>query len=91
MGFVDRLRNNASERDLRGIALGRRNWLFCGSVRGGRTTAVITSLIATCQRHRVEPYIWLSETPAALPELPCNKHGPISAEHLARLLPNARR
>ena len=83
--------NNASERDIRGIALGRRNWLFCGSVRGGRTAATITSLIATCQRHRVEPFTWLPETLAALPQLVRDEHGRIPTEHLARLLPNALR
>ena len=83
--------NNASERDIRSIALGRRNWLFCGSARGGQTAAVITSLIATCQRHRVEPFTWLPETLAALPQLVRDEHGRIPTEHLARLLPNALR
>jgi transposase len=83
--------NNASERDIRSIALGRRNWLFCGSVRGGRTAATITSLIATCQRHRVEPFTWLRDALAALPDLARDDHGHIPAEHLARLLPTAGR
>jgi transposase len=47
--------NNASENALRRVALGRKNWLFCGSDNGGRTAAVLFSLIATCQRHKVEP------------------------------------
>jgi transposase len=83
--------NNASERDIRSIALGRRNWLFCGSTRGGRTAATITSLIATCQRHRVEPFTWLRDTLAALPELARDEHSRTPTEHLAQLLPNARR
>jgi transposase len=83
--------NNASERDLRGIALGRRNWLFCGSARGGQTAAVITSLIATCQRHRVEPFTWLHDSLTALPQLARDERGLIPTDELARLLPNARR
>lgn len=47
--------NNASENALRRVALGRKNWLFCGSDNGGQTAAVLFSLIATCQRHQVEP------------------------------------
>jgi transposase len=83
--------NNASERDLRGIALGRRNWLFCGSARGGQTAATITSLIATCQRHRVEPFTWLRDTLAALPQLARDERGLIPPDQLARLLPNSGR
>ena len=83
--------NNASERDLRGIALGRRNWLFCGSARGGQTAATITSLIATCQRHRVEPFTWLRDTLAVLPQLARDERGLIPPDRLARLLPNSAR
>ncbi|MCC7422180.1 MAG: IS66 family transposase [Planctomycetaceae bacterium] len=83
--------NNASERDLRGIALGRRNWLFCGSTRGGQTAATITSLIATCQRHRVEPFTWLRKTLAELPQLARDERGLILPDRLAHLLPNSAR
>ncbi len=40
--------NNAAERGLRGIALGRKSWLFCGSDRGGERAAAMYSLIITC-------------------------------------------
>ena len=53
--------NNASENALRRIAVGRKNWLFCGSDNGGRTAAVLFSLIATCQRHRVNPFEYLRD------------------------------
>jgi hypothetical protein len=43
--------NNGAERSLREIAVGRRNWTFYGSDHGGRTGAVLTSLIASCKRH----------------------------------------
>ena len=47
--------NSASENALRRVAIGRKNWLFCGSDNGGHTAAIPFSLIATCQRHEVEP------------------------------------
>lgn len=51
--------NNAAENTLRRVALGRKNWLFAGSDHGGATAATLFSLIATCQRHRVEPFAYL--------------------------------
>lgn len=53
--------NNAAENALRRVAIGRKNWLFCGSDNGGHTAAVLFSLIATCQRHRVEPFAYLRD------------------------------
>ena len=46
------LSNNAAERGLRGIALGRKSWLFCGSDRGGDRAAAMYSLIITCKMNR---------------------------------------
>jgi transposase len=53
--------NNAAENALRRIAIGRKNWLFAGSDNGGRTAAVLFSLLATCQRHNVEPFAYLRD------------------------------
>lgn len=53
--------NNAAENALRRVALGRKNWLFCGSDQGGHTAAVLFSLIATCQRHGVDPFAYLRD------------------------------
>ena len=53
--------NNAAENALRRVAIGRKNWLFCGSDNGGHTAAVLFSLIATCQRHKVEPFAYLRD------------------------------
>jgi hypothetical protein len=47
--------NNAAEPALRGVAIGRKNWLFWGSDRGGRTAAVLTAFTATCRRHGIDP------------------------------------
>ena len=53
--------NNGAERSLRGIAVGRRNWMFYGSDHGGRTAAVLTSLIATCKRLGGDPFAYLRD------------------------------
>ena len=61
--------NNAAERALRGIAIGRRNWLFLGSDRGGRAAAMHFSLIASCLRNGVEPFAYLRDLLTRLPAL----------------------
>jgi DNA-binding transcriptional ArsR family regulator len=55
------LSNNAAERGLRGIALGRKSWLFCGSDRGGRRAASMYSLIITAKMNGVDPQAWLTD------------------------------
>jgi len=72
--------NNASENTLRRIALGRKNWLFCGSDKGGRTAAILFSLIATCQRHKVEPFAYLRDVLTRIAATPISR--------LADLLPD---
>jgi transposase len=54
------LSNNAAERELRGIALGRRSWLFAGSDRGGERAAVMLTLIQTARLNDVDPQAWLA-------------------------------
>lgn len=53
--------NNGAERSLRGIAVGRRNWTFLGSDNGGRTAAVLTSIMATCRRLGIDPFEYLRD------------------------------
>jgi hypothetical protein len=53
--------NNAAERSLRGVALGRKSWLFCGSDRGGHRAAAMYSLIVTCKMNSVDPQAWLAD------------------------------
>jgi transposase len=55
------LSNNAAERRLRGIALGRKSWLFCGSDRGGERAAAMYSLIVTAKMNGVDPQAWLAD------------------------------
>jgi hypothetical protein len=55
------LSNNAAERRLRGIALGRKSWLFCGSDRGGERAAAMYGLIVTAKMNGVDPQAWLAD------------------------------
>jgi hypothetical protein len=55
---VGELSNNAAERAVRGIAVGRRNWTFAGSNSGGRRAAAIYTLIETCKLNDVDPRAW---------------------------------
>lgn len=64
------LTNNAGERALRGIALGRKAWLFCGSDRGGQRAAVMYGLITTAKLNDVDPQAWLADVLARIADLP---------------------
>ena len=55
------LSNNAAERELRGIALGRKSWLFAGSDRGGERAALMLTLIQTAKLNGVDPQAWLAD------------------------------
>ena len=67
------LSNNAAERGVRGIALGRKSWLFCGSDRGGQRAAVMYSLIVTAKMNDVDPHAWLADVLARIAEHPVQK------------------
>jgi transposase len=64
------LTNNAAERALRCVPLGRKAWLFCGSDRGGQRAAVIYSLIGTAKLNDVDPQAWLADVLARIAEHP---------------------
>jgi len=53
--------NNHTERSLRGIAVGRNNWLFLGSDRGGKTMAVLRSFVGSCEMVKVDPFEWFRD------------------------------
>lgn len=53
--------NNKSERALRSIAVGRKNWMFAGSLDGGRRAAILCSLIASCKQHGLNPTAYLTD------------------------------
>ncbi len=67
------LTNNAAERALRGIALGRKSWLFAGSDRGGQRTAFMLSLISTAKLNDIDPQAWLADVLARIAEIPQNR------------------
>lgn len=72
--------NNAVERAIRGIAVGRANWTFFGSDEGGRTAAVLRSLVASCQRVGVDAFTWLKDVLSRIMTHPINR--------IAELLPH---
>ena len=65
--------NNLAENSLRRIALGRKNWLFLGSNRGGKTAAILFTIIATCKRHNIEPLSYLRDILTRIPAHPHSK------------------
>jgi len=67
------LSNNAAERALRGIALGRKSWLFCGSDRGGQRAAAMYSLIVTAKMNGVDPQAWLADVLARIATHPAHR------------------
>ena len=67
------LSNNAAERVLRGIALGRRAWLFAGSDRGGERAAAMYTLIATPKLNCVDPQAWLADVLRRVADHPASK------------------
>jgi transposase len=73
------LTNNAAERALRGLALGRKSWLFAGSERGAERAAVMYTLIQTAKLNGIEPQAWLADVLSTIAETPQTR--------LAELLP----
>ena len=72
--------NNATERAIRGVAVGRNNWVFFGSDEGGKTAAVLRSFVASCQRVGVDPFAWLKDILSLIADHPITR--------LAELLPH---
>ena len=67
------LSNNAAERALRGIALGRKSWLFAGSDRGGARAAAMYSLIVTAKMNDIDPQAWLADVLTRIAEHPVHR------------------
>lgn len=67
------LTNNAAERALRGIALGRKAWLFAGSDRGGERAAFMYGIIATAKLNDVDPQAWLADVLARIAGTPASR------------------
>lgn len=67
------LDNNVSEREMKRIVLGRKNSLFVGNERGGRTAAVLAGLLSTCRRHGIDPQRYLTQLLTNLPATPISR------------------
>jgi hypothetical protein len=67
------LSNNAAERALRGLALGRKSWLFAGSERGAERAAFMYTLIQTAKLNSVDPQAWLADVLARIADTPQTK------------------
>jgi len=73
--------NNRCEASLRGIAIGRGNWMFTGSDAGGRAAAAMFSLISSARRHNVEPLSYLTDVFTRLPATPISQLDPFLPDH----------
>jgi transposase len=60
--------NNVSEREMKRVVLNRKNSLFVGNPRGGRTAAILGSLTSTCRRHQVDPQLYFTQLLMNLPQ-----------------------
>lgn len=67
------IHNNLAEQQMKRIALLRKNALFVGTVRGGETAAIISSLTSTCQRHGINPQVYLTQLLAGLQDTPVSQ------------------
>jgi transposase len=65
--------NNASEREMKRVVLNRKNSLFVGNPRGGRTAAILASITSTCRRLDLDPHMYLTQLLVNLPALPANQ------------------
>src|SRR5439155_20526529 len=71
-GFLE-IDNNWAEREMRRLAIGRKNWLFVGNDDAGRTAAIFFSFVSTCQRHGIDPFVYLRDVLRRLPQHPADR------------------
>ena len=81
--------NNAAERAIRALVLGRRNYLFAGSDAGGETAARLYSLIGTCRLNDIDPYLYLRHVLERIAEHPINRIDELLPWRVEGLLPSA--
>ena len=65
--------NNTAERAMKPVAIGRKNWMFAGSQRGGNSMAIAFTLIETAKLNGVDPQGWLADTLARIPDCKITK------------------
>lgn len=79
--------NNAAERSLRGIAVGRNNWTFFGSDNGGKTAAVLRTFVASCERVKIDPCVWFRDVLTRIASYPVNQLDQLLPHNWARATP----
>jgi transposase len=79
-----RLENNGSERALRPIAVGRKNWLFCGSDDHASAAANLFSLVASCKLHELDPEAYLADVIRVMPYWPRDRYLELAPKYWAR-------
>ena len=80
--------NNGAERALRGIAVGRSNWLFAGSAAGGERAATLFSIVETCRRQEIDAYRYMRDVLGKLPTWPQAKLGDLTPKGWKRAFPD---
>jgi len=78
------LHNNAAERRMRPLALGRKNYLFAGSLEGGRRAAIIYTLVGTAELNGWDPQAYLRVLLDRIADHPINRIGELAPWHLAQ-------
>jgi hypothetical protein len=81
--------NNAAERAIRALVLGRRNYLFTGSDAGGDTAACLYSLIGSCRLNEIDPHLYLRYVLEHIATHPINRIGELLPWRVSPLLPLA--
>lgn len=76
--------NNPIERSIRAVAMGKRNYLFCGSHAAAGRAAMIYSLFGTCKLHGINPHEWLTDILTRLPGHPINRISELLPQHWKR-------
>jgi transposase len=85
-GMLD-IDNNAAERELRPIAVGRNNWTFLGSDGGGKSAALHFSFVSTCRRHGVDPWRWYRDVLVRVTDTRPNRYNELMPDHWKALQP----
>lgn len=88
-GFLE-IDNNWAEREMRRIAIGRKNWLFLGNDEAGKTAAILFSFVSTCQRHAIDPFVYLRDVLRRLPTHAPDRLGELLPGRWQPALPEAR-
>ena len=83
------LTNNAAERALRCVAIGRKNWMFAGSDRGGERAAAIYTLIATAKLNDIDPEAWLADVLSRIADHPASRLDELSPWNWRKPIINA--